>query len=68
MNIDWNVFNPWSALLGGVVIGLAWALCVRGNGRVAGIAGTVGGPLRTWLSGGWLAPEAPQQRAVRAAR
>lgn len=57
MNIDWNLFAPWSALAGGLTIGLASALYVLGNGRVAGIAGIVASPLRAVLSGGALAPE-----------
>ena len=43
MTIDWNAFSPWSALAGGVVIGLAVALLALANGRVAGISGIVGG-------------------------
>jgi uncharacterized protein len=57
MTIDWNAFTPWSALLGGMVIGLASALYLLGNGRIAGIAGIVASPLRALLSGGKVAPE-----------
>jgi len=46
MNIDWAAFTPWSAAIGGVVIGLAAALLVLVNGRIAGISGIVGGMLR----------------------
>ena len=46
MNIDWVNFTPWSAAIGGAVIGLAAALLVLVNGRVAGISGIVGGMLR----------------------
>jgi len=46
MTIDWNAFTPWSAALGGIVIGLAAALLVLANGRVAGISGIVGGMLK----------------------
>jgi uncharacterized protein len=46
MSIDWTAFTPWSAAIGGVVIGLAAALLVLGNGRIAGISGIVGGMLR----------------------
>jgi uncharacterized membrane protein YedE/YeeE len=46
MNIDWVNFTPWSAAIGGAVIGLAAALLVLVNGRVAGISGIVGGTLR----------------------
>ena len=57
MTIDWTAFTPWSALVGGLVIGLASALYILGNGRVAGIAGIVASPLRALLSGTSLAPE-----------
>ena len=46
MLVDWNHFTPWVALLGGVLIGLAAALFVLFNGRIAGISGIVGGLLR----------------------
>jgi uncharacterized membrane protein YedE/YeeE len=46
MSIAWNTFTPWSALAGGALIGLAAALFVLFNGRVAGISGIVGGLLR----------------------
>lgn len=46
MTIDWSAFTPWPAAVGGVVIGLAAALLVLVNGRVAGISGIVGGILR----------------------
>ena len=49
MSIDWNAFTPWSSLFGGLLIGLAAALFVLLNGRVAGISGVLGGllvPLR----------------------
>lgn len=42
MNIDWLNFTPWSALAGGALIGLAAALFVVFNGRVAGISGLLG--------------------------
>ena len=46
MTIDWASFTPWSALAGGVLIGLAAAMFVLVNGRIAGISGIVGGLLR----------------------
>lgn len=49
MSIDWNAFTPWSSLLGGMLIGLAAAMFVLLNGRIAGISGVLGGlltPLR----------------------
>ena len=57
MTIDWNGFTPWSALAGGVLIGVATALYLLGNGRVAGIAGIVAGPLRAVLMGASLGAE-----------
>jgi hypothetical protein len=47
MTIDWSAFTPWSAAIGGVVIGIAAALLVLVNGRIAGISGIVGGMLRS---------------------
>ena len=46
MTIAWNAFTPWSALAGGVLIGIAVAMFVLLNGRIAGISGIVGGLLR----------------------
>lgn len=46
MSIAWNTFTPWSALAGGVLIGVAAALLVLLNGRIAGISGIAGGLLR----------------------
>ena len=45
MQIDWNNFTPWSALAGGVLIGLAAAMFALLNGRIAGISGVLGGLL-----------------------
>ena len=45
MSIDWNHFTPLPALAGGVLIGLAAALFVLLNGRIAGISGVLGGLL-----------------------
>jgi uncharacterized membrane protein YedE/YeeE len=46
MTIDWSHFTPWSSLAGGVLIGLAAALLLFFNGRIAGISGILGGLLR----------------------
>jgi uncharacterized membrane protein YedE/YeeE len=46
MTIDWNAFTPWSALAGGVLIGVAAAMFVLLNGRIAGISGVIGGLLK----------------------
>lgn len=46
MTIDWTAFTPLAALAGGLTIGLAAALFVLLNGRIAGISGILGGLLR----------------------
>ena len=46
MTLDWQAFTPWSALAGGLLIGLAATLFVLLNGRIAGISSIVGGLLR----------------------
>jgi hypothetical protein len=46
MDIDWTAFTPWSALIGGAIVGIAAAILALFNGRVAGISGIVGGLLR----------------------
>lgn len=43
MTIDWPAFTPWSALTGGMLIGLAAAMFALLNGRIAGISGVLGG-------------------------
>ncbi len=43
MTIAWTEFTPWSALGGGVLIGIAAAMFVLLNGRIAGISGVIGG-------------------------
>jgi len=46
MTIDFNAYTPATALAGGALIGLAAALFVLFNGRIAGISGVLGGLLR----------------------
>jgi uncharacterized membrane protein YedE/YeeE len=46
MTIDWASFSPASAVIGGVIIGLAVAVLGLMNGRIAGISGIVGGLLK----------------------
>lgn len=41
--IDWSHFTPESALLGGLMIGLACALLWLFNGRIAGVIGITAG-------------------------
>jgi uncharacterized protein len=64
--INWEQFTPWSSLVGGVVIGVAAAILILFNGRIAGISGIIGGLLRpvrgdvrwrvAFLAGMFLAP------------
>ena len=54
MTIDWNAFTPGAALAGGAIIGLATALFLLVNGRIAGISGVLGALLRpTRADVGW---------------
>ena len=46
MTIAWPAFTPWLSLAGGLLIGLAAALLLLFNGRIAGISGIVGELLR----------------------
>lgn len=46
MTIDWNAFTPWASLAGGVIIGIAAAMFILLNGRIAGISGVLGGLLK----------------------
>lgn len=43
--IDWIHFTPWTALTGGLLLGIASAAFVLLNGRVLGISGILGGLL-----------------------
>ncbi|SQI39927.1 Uncharacterised protein [Providencia alcalifaciens] len=43
MTIDWVNFTPWSAAIGGILIGLAAAILLILNGRIAGISGILAG-------------------------
>ena len=45
IHIAWHNFTPWTALAGGLVIGVAVSLFVLLNGRIAGISGILGGLL-----------------------
>ncbi|MDP3085965.1 MAG: YeeE/YedE thiosulfate transporter family protein [Rubrivivax sp.] len=57
MTIAWSEFTPWTSLAGGVLIGLASALYILGNGRVAGIAGIVASPWHALTRGRSLLPD-----------
>ena len=56
MTVDLFHFTPWPAFAGGVLIGLAAAILILVNGRIAGISGILGGLLRPNKgdSGAWL--------------
>jgi uncharacterized membrane protein YedE/YeeE len=58
MTIAWDQFTPISALIGGMLIGLASAIYILGNGRIAGIAGIVGSVLQSLSLGQSLRPHA----------
>ncbi len=50
MIIDWIHFTPWSSVAGGLLIGIATAILLLFNGRIAGISGILGGlfhPMRS---------------------
>lgn len=54
MHIDWEHFTPAWSLAGGLLIGLAAAILILFNGRIAGISGIVGGLLRAGVGErGW---------------
>jgi len=44
--IDWAHFTPWASSAGGMLIGVAAAMLLLLNGRIAGISGIVGGLLQ----------------------
>ncbi len=46
MTIAWTDFTPWASLAGGALIGVAAALFILFNGRIAGISGILGGLLK----------------------
>jgi uncharacterized protein len=43
--IDWAHFTPWNSFAGGLLIGLAAAMLILLNGRIAGVSGVAGGLL-----------------------
>jgi uncharacterized membrane protein YedE/YeeE len=43
MTIDWVHFTPWTALAGGLLLGVAVAAFLLLNGRVLGVSGIIGG-------------------------
>ncbi|MHC2144025.1 YeeE/YedE family protein [Pseudomonas sp. 210_17 TE3656] len=51
MTIDWLNFTPWTALFGGMLIGLGASLFAVMNGRIAGISGLLGSLLQKQREG-----------------
>lgn len=45
MTIDWEHFSPWTALAGGVLIGLAAVALMALQGRVLGVSGILAGAI-----------------------
>lgn len=54
MSIDFSHFTPWMSLVGGLLIGLSATIYILGVGRIAGIAGIVGGALQALVTRGSL--------------
>ena len=46
MTINWTSFTPYASLAGGMLIGVAAAMFVLLNGRIAGISGVLAGLLK----------------------
>jgi hypothetical protein len=57
VTLDFASFTPWASLAGGLLIGLASALYLLANGRIAGISGLVASPLRALLARTSLRPD-----------
>jgi uncharacterized protein len=64
-SIDWTNFTPGTALLGGLLIGIAAAAMLLLHGRILGVSGIAGGLLqpragdglwRLWFIAGLLVP------------
>lgn len=52
--IAWHNFTPWTSLLGGILIGLATAILILFNGRIAGVSGILGGLIKPrWQDVDW---------------
>ena len=45
--MNWDVFTPVSATIGGALIGISASIVLLFNGRIAGISGILGGAFRT---------------------
>jgi uncharacterized membrane protein YedE/YeeE len=53
MMVDWAAFTPWTAALGGLLIGAAAVGLMLGAGRIAGISGILGGVLPPGRDSAW---------------
>jgi uncharacterized membrane protein YedE/YeeE len=53
ISIDWAHFTPWQSLAGGMLIGLAAAVFILFNGRIAGISGILGGLVKPVVGDAW---------------
>ena len=47
MTVDWANFTPYASFAGGMLIGIAAAMLLLLNGRIAGISGILGGLLNS---------------------
>ena len=48
--MNWDVFTPMSATIGGALIGVSASIVLLCHGRIAGISGILGGVFRTPIS------------------
>jgi len=62
IHIAWSDFSPWTALLGGLLIGLATAVFLLALGRIAGIAGLLAEPWRALRERDWAELSGPRLR------
>ncbi len=46
IDIAWELFTPWAAIIGGAIIGVSATVFLLFNGRIAGISGILGGLFR----------------------
>ncbi|AZN38075.1 YeeE/YedE family protein [Iodobacter ciconiae] len=53
MQVDWLHFTPWSAIIGGALLGLASGLLALWAGKIAGISGILGGLLNASSDMAW---------------
>jgi uncharacterized membrane protein YedE/YeeE len=51
--VDFSQFTPWSALIGGLILGSAALIFILINGRITGISGILGGLLCSTTGDVW---------------